>query len=104
MDEKLLLLKIKLTLAKLKINESYRASNYLAEIIFNIVICGDDSRSGYLTAVDNVGHKFCIAHSSIVLSVSNLLRECELNKDERFNRLNVYKKIRYVKDYILRAM
>lgn len=104
MDEKLLLLKIKLTLAKMKINESYRASNYLAEIILNIVTSGDDSKSGYLNAVDVVGEKFNIAHSSIVLAVSNLLRGCELTQDEQFAHLNIYRKIRYVKDYILKAM
>lgn len=104
MDEKLLLLKIKLTLAKMKINESYRASNYLAEIILNMTTSGDDSKSGYLSAVDVVGEKFKVAHSSIVLGVSNLLRDSELAQDEKFCCLNIYRKIRYVKDYILKAM
>lgn len=104
MNEKLLLLKIRLTLAKMKINESYRASNYLAEIILNIITSGDDSKSGYLNAVDVVSEKFKIAHSSIVLGVSNLLRDCELTQDDKFSHLNIYRKIRYVKDYVLKAM
>lgn len=104
MNEKLLLLKIKLELAKLKINESYRASNYLAEIILEMIIKGDDSRAGYLSAVDDVGEKFNVAHSSIVLGVSSLMHDCELDKDEKFHSLNIYKKIRCVKDNILKAM
>lgn len=102
MNENLLLLNIRLTLAKLKINESYRASNYLANIILNLVVSGDDSRLGYVSAVENVGQKFNVERSSIVLGVSNLLRECDLVQNEKFCQLNVYKKIRYVKDLIMK--
>ena len=104
MDEKLLLLNIRLTLAKLKINESYRASNYLANIILKLVVSGDDSRLGYVSAVENVGQQFNVERSSVVLGVSNLLRECDLVQNEKFCQLNVYKKIRYVKDLVMKAV
>lgn len=104
MSEKLLLLKIKLALAKLKINESYRASNYLAEIILNLVVSGDDSRSGYTSAINVVKNKFSVAYNSIALGVSSLLRECELMQDCKFEQLSFYKKIKYVKNYILKAI
>ena len=104
MNEKLILLKIRLELAKLQINESYRASNYLAEIILEMILQGDDSKSCYLMASNKVEQKFNIAHSSVVLGISNLLRESKFAENEDFKNLNIYKKIRFVKNYIVRAM
>ena len=99
MTVELLTLKVKLALAKLDFCESYRASNYLAEIIIYMISHEDDSKECCFEAVEEVKKKYSIAYSTILLGIDGAFKRSYTTKScPPINRF--YKKILFIKDKV----
>lgn len=101
--------KIKVCLGHLGLSETYFATEYLAKILFFMIINEDDSQEAYQNCLYQIEKEFNVSKASISAVLNRFLKNCahkEVTEKTQFNLKHngTLNKIRVIKSYILESL